>query len=346
MSSSETSSATALEEQVAHHVALHVQSQLAQFFCPFRHRVILLSGPTGVGKTDFSLKLAQRLDGEIVSCDSMQVYRGMDIGTAKVSIEERQRVPHHLIDIRLVNEPYNVFSYFEDAKAAIESIVARGKVPIVVGGTGFYIHALLYGPPHGPPSNPEVRLQLEEKKKQRGVDFLYALLCSQDPEYAKTLSSSDSHKIIRGLEIMELSGKKVSDFSWKERPALPLYDFRAWFFYMPKEKLHVCLNERCQEMLDAGLVEEVMELDRLGIRHNSTASRAIGYRQTLEFLDTDQTEDDYEAYVEKFKIASRHLAKRQYTWFRKETLFRWVDVTKVRQEELIDMIVEDYYQVQ
>lgn len=336
------SSVSDLEERVAHHIALGVQSQLIQFFGPLSRRVIILAGPTGIGKTYISLQLAKRLGGEIVSCDSMQVYRCMDIGTAKVSFEERQLVPHHLIDIRNVDEPFHVFEYFETAKEAIDSIFARGKVPIIVGGTGFYLHALLYGPPHGPPATPEVREKLTIEMELKGIASLYERLSLLDPEYAQTVSHADVHKILRGLEIIEVSGQKVSDFSWGERPPLSLYDCRAWFLHMPRKELYARLDERCHEMLERGLIEEVIELDRQGIRSNPTARRAIGYRQTLEFLDTDRSEKEYKQYVEKLKTATHHLAKRQFTWFRKEKLFRWVDVSLLEHERLLTWIIDDY----
>lgn len=332
-----------LEERVIHHVALGVQSQLIQFFSPLNRRVIILAGPTGVGKTDFSLQLAKRLGGEIVSCDSMQVYRGMDIGTAKVSFEERQLVPHHLIDIRDVKELFHVVDYFDAAKEAIDSILARGRVPIIVGGTGFYIHALLYGPPHGPSATPEVREKLAIELELKGIAKLYERLASLDPEYAKTVSHADVHKILRGLEIIEVSGKKVSDYAWSERPPLALYDCRAWFLHMPRKELYAQLDVRCQEMLERGLIEEVIRLEQRGIRTNPTACRAIGYRQTLEFLDTDRSEKEYKKYVEKLKIATHHLAKRQFTWFRKEKLFRWVDISQLEREQLLSWIIEDYW---
>ena len=331
-----------VEEHISSEVALHVQSQLIQFFSPWKKRILILAGPTGVGKTDLSLKIAKKIGGEIVSCDSMQVYRGMDIGTAKVSFEERQLIPHHLIDIRDVDESFHVFDYFQAAKAAIESIIDKGKVPIIVGGTGFYMHALLYGPPQGPAANKDIRKKLEEEQKTCGLPSLYERVVALDPTYAKTITPSDVNKIVRALEIMELSGKKVSDFQWGERAPLSLYDFRAWFLYMPREQLYRRLDDRCEEMIDAGLIDEVIELDRKGIRKNSTASRAIGYRQTLEYLDSAKTEEEYDKFVERLKIATRQLAKRQYTWFRKESLFRWVDIAALPEEKLIDWIIDDF----
>lgn len=321
---------------------LGVQAQLIELFCSKGRRVIVLSGPTGVGKTNISIPLAQLLGGEIISADSMHVYRGMDIGTAKVSKEDREKVPHHLVDIRDIHEPFNVYDFFQEARAALEDILARKRVPIIVGGTGFYIHSMIYGPPGGPPSNPEVRQRLEEEAETLGIDHLYERLKGQDPFYASTITPNDQHKIIRALEIVEVSNKKVSDFSWKTRHPIPGYDFRCWFLYGPRPWLYERLSARCDQMLEEGLLHEVVELDKAGIRQNRTASQAIGYRQTLDFLETAQTEAHYKAFVEKFRQASHHLAKRQCTWFRKESLFRWIDVTTMTREELIQWIAEDY----
>lgn len=328
--------------QVSTHVALRVQEQLLQLFTMKGRRVIIIAGPTGVGKTLLSLQLAQMLDGEIVSADAIQVYKGMDIGTAKVAPADRDRIPHHLIDICDVTDPFNVYDFCRQAKAALEDIIARKKVPIIVGGTGFYVHSLIYGPPSGPPSDPAIRKKLDEEMERLGNDFLYDKLQGFDPEYAATITRNDKHKIIRALEIIELSGKRVSDFSWKARPPSPLYDFRCWFLDMPRKILYEKLSLRCEEMLKAGLLDEVVRLDREGLRENATARQAIGYRQTLGFLDTGRTPEDYKNFVEKFKQASHHLAKRQFTWFRKEPLFRWIDVTSMSRDDLADLIASDY----
>ncbi len=329
-------------DQILKNVALNVQEELIHLFQPQSRRVIVLSGPTGVGKTRLSLQLAERLNGEIISADSMQVYRGMDIGTAKATKEERERIPHHLIDIVDVTEPFNVKEFFDEAKASIDSILARGKTPIVVGGTGFYIHALIYGPPSGPPSDPAIREALELEEEKFGIEFLYDKLRTFDPIYASTITMSDRHKVLRALEIIEISGKRVSDFAWKVRHPLPQYDYRLWFLYKPRPLLYKQLEARCDEMLKQGLLDEVVLLDRAGIRSNRTAAQAIGYRQTLDFLDTAKTSEDYNRYVEVFKMASRHLAKRQFTWFRKEPHFRWVDMTAHSDEAILDLISDDY----
>lgn len=328
--------------RVFENVAISVQEQLIAHSQFGSKKVIVLAGPTGSGKTQISLMLAEKLGAEIISSDSMQVYRGMDIGTAKATIEERQRVPHHLIDIRDISEPLNVKEYYEEAMSATRDVLLRGRIPIIVGGTGFYIHTLLYGPPQGPGSDPEIRAGLAAEEERFGIDLLYDKLSKFDPEYAKTISCNDRHKILRALEIIEISGRKVSSFEWKAKKMQSFFDWRPWFLHLPRQTLYERLEKRCDEMLKAGLLEEVVRLDRAGIRKNTTACQAIGYRQTLDFLDTAQSASDYEEYVKELKTASRHLAKRQFTWFRKEPAFRWLDLAEHPPQEAVDIILNDF----
>jgi len=310
---------------------------------PKKKKVIILAGPTGVGKTKVSLLIAQALGGEIISADSMQVYRGMDIGTAKVKPHERGKIRHHLIDSRDLDETFNVVDFFHESEQAFREIYARDHVPIVVGGTGFYIHALIYGPPKGPASVPDVRRKLEEEMTEKGSLFMYERLKELDPDYAATITFRDRHKIIRALEIMTLTNQKVSFF---ERGTLPAqeFDFRCWFLYMPKEILYPMLDQRCEKMVSDGFLEEVKRLDLEGLRQNTSASQAIGYRQCLEFLKTAQSSDDWLHFLENFKQASRRYAKRQLTWFRKEPLFRWMNVHKTGIDNAVEMIIQDYEQ--
>ncbi len=307
-----------------------------------KKKVILIAGPTGVGKTALSLVIAQAVGGEVISADSMQVYRGMDIGTAKVGLKERNEVPHHLIDSRDLDEVANVVEFYHEAIQAIHEILAKGHVPIVVGGTGFYLHALIYGPPKGPPSQPRVRECLEQQIEERGSLTLYQELAALDPEYAKTITPQDRHKIIRALEIMTITGSPVSQFAQDKEEVNEEFDFRCWFLYVPKERLHPIIEARCEQMVKAGLLEEVKVLKEEGLEANSSASSAIGYRQALSFLRSDQTEEDFKNFITDFKRASRALAKRQYTWFRKEPLFRWLDVDAIDREMALEMIIQDY----
>ncbi len=308
-----------------------------------KKRAILIAGPTASGKSSLAIKISKILGGEVISADSMQAYRGMDIGTAKVFEEEKEGIPHHLIDIRNLNEKFNVFDYYQLAIEKIKDIQQRGKVPVVVGGTGFYHHALIYGPPQGPPSAPEIRASLEERADKLGVETLYGHLKEKDPGYAEQISPRDRQKIIRGLEIIEITGKKVSDFPTFSTPENPQeLDFRCWFLYYPREILYSRIEMRCDEMIAKGFCQEVEALENIGFRENPTASRAIGYRQYLDYLNTPQSEKDWEQFVWEFKQASRRYAKRQFTWFRKEPLFRWVDLEIYPSEEVIDFIIEDY----
>lgn len=308
---------------------------------PKKKRIIVLAGPTAVGKTKLSLSMAKAIGGEIVSADSMQVYRGMDIGTAKIRPEERGPIRHHLVDSRDLDESFNVVDFYHEANQAFHEIFARDHVPIVVGGTGFYIHALLYGPPKGPPSKPDLRFQLEKEMSDQGPIALYERLKNLDPDYAKTITVRDRHKIVRALEIITLTQQKVSFFQ-PSREMTHDYDFRCWFVYMPKEVLYSRIEKRCDEMLTEGFVEEVRRLEKEGLRKNTSASQAIGYRQCLEFLSTPQTADDHAHFVDAFKQASRRYAKRQFTWFRKEPLFRWLNLDACGTDTALEMMIQDY----
>jgi tRNA dimethylallyltransferase len=309
-----------------------------------KKRIIVISGPTASGKTRLSLKLAQAIGGEIISADSCQVYRGMDIGTAKAAPEERTLVAHHLIDICDLNEPFNVAEFYKSAQEIIKEILIRDNVPIIVGGSGFYIHALLYGPPEGPPSMPEIRVQLERQMHDLGVEVLYERLQMLDPVYSATISEHDRHKIIRALEIIAISEKRVSDFSKPTSLQEQNFDFRCWFIYYPKEKLYSRIELRCDEMIRQGLIDEVKALEQKGLRQNSSAAQAIGYRQALAYLESLQTKNDWEQFVLQFKKASRQYAKRQFTWFRKEPLFRWLNIEEFDPERLKELILQDFEQ--
>lgn len=309
-----------------------------------KKRVIVMAGPTATGKTELSLAIAKLIGGEIISADSMQVYRGMDIGTAKATPEQRREVPHHLIDICDLDNPFNVVQYYEQAQNALKEIFQRGNVPIVVGGSGFYLHVFLYGPPLGPAPDYEVRKNLEEKMSQLGPSVLYEQLQLLDPEYAKTITEKDRHKILRALEIITLSEKKVSDFPKPSQRLSPDYNFRCWFLFYPKETLYARIEKRCEEMIEKGFLQEVISLKERGLEKNLTASQAIGYRQALDFLKTPQTKQDKKYFLQEFKKASRRYAKRQFTWFHKETYFRWINLDKVDPEKLQEILLQDYEQ--
>ena len=309
-----------------------------------KKRCIIIAGPTASGKTHLSLLLAQAIGGEIISADSCQVYRGMDVGTAKATLEDRALITHHLVDVCDIKESFNVAEFYKASQEAMKEIFVRDNVPIIVGGSGFYIHALLYGPPQGPPSIPQVREQLDRQMLEQGPEVLFERLQMLDPDYASTISEHDRHKIVRGLEIMALTEKRVSDFPKLDQPLEQNYDFRCWFIYYPREHLYSRIEMRCEEMVRHHLIDEVKELDRQGIRENSSAAQAIGYRQAIDFLDSPQTEEDFETFLIQFKRASRQYAKRQFTWFRKEPLFRWLNIEEFDSEHLKELILQDFEQ--
>lgn len=305
--------------------------------------VILISGPTASGKTALAFHLKQHLDIEVVSADSMQVYRGMDIGTAKVSLSQREYLPHHLIDIRNLNERFNLADFYTEAVDAIEDILRRGKIPVVLGGTGFYFQALMYGIPDTPPANPEMRKQIEFELDQFGIEYLYAQLKDFDPAYAKTITHNDVQKICRAIEIIRLSGKKISDSNWKSRNRINRYKFHPWFIERPRDILYKQVEARCEEMMEQGFLQEVAELIEQGLEANFTASHSIGYRQAIQFLRGTRTPDEYQVFLEEFKKASRHYIKRQLTWFRHNPDFQHIDIETLGLTQTIELILEDFY---
>ncbi len=323
--------------------ATEVQKHLPENFQRQKKRVIVISGPTGCGKSDLALQLAQQIDGEIISADSMQVYRGMDIGTAKPTQSERLLVPHHLIDIRDISDHFNVVDFYYEARQMCQQVLDRGNVPIITGGSGFYLHSLLYGPPSGPPSVPELRQNLEEEIERLGSESLYERLVQLDPSYAKSITKNDKQKIVRALEIIALTQKQVSKLSWKGRRKPQNYDFRCWFLHRPKERLYERIEKRCEKMLELGFLDEVRMLKEMGIKNNTSASQAIGYRQALDYLEkAEPSEAEYQQFVNSFKQATRHYAKRQFTWFRKEPLFHWLDIDMHDPEVVLEMIKKDF----
>ncbi len=306
-----------------------------------KKKVIVISGPTSVGKSQLGLIVAKAIGGEIISADSMQVYRGMDIGTAKVSLAERKQVPHHLIDSRDLDETFNVVEYYQEAWHAIKEIIDKGAVPIVVGGSGFYIHSLIYGPPSGPPSDPQIRKMFEEEMESKGAQILYDKLKELDPDYAISITQNDRHKIVRALEIMALTKQKVSNLPPVSSEMSEQFDFRCWFLHESKESLYPRIEMRCDKMIADGFVEEVKRLEKEGLSKNPTASQAIGYRQCLDYLNSLQTQEDWDRFVQVFKQASRRYAKRQFTWFRKEPLFRWLNIENLPMENAAEIIIQD-----
>jgi tRNA dimethylallyltransferase len=275
-----------------------------------------LCGPTASGKTEVALLLAERLGGEVISVDSMQVYRGMDIGTAKVSVAERGRVPHHLIDIRDISEPFSVAEFVRLAGAAVGEIQARGRLPVLCGGTGLYFKALLEGIGEAPAGNPDLRRELE----LLGMAQLLEELAAQDPKTYARIDRQNPRRVIRAVEVLRLTGRPLSEqkASWsRSNPAgVPLFGLAP-----PAGELRQRIERRVERMFRAGLVSETEELLKRGLAQNPVALQALGYRQVSEFLQGARSLPET---IELVKIRTRQFAKRQLTWFRRQLAVSWV----------------------
>lgn len=301
--------------------------------------LIILTGPTAVGKTSLSLSLAKELDGEIVSADSMQVYRYMDIGTAKIREEERQGIPHHLIDVLDPWEDFNVVRFQKMAREALEEIWERGHIPIVTGGTGFYIQALLYDI-HFTENNEDssLRKDLENYARENGAEALHSRLAEVDEKAASQIHFNSVKRVIRALEFYYQTGKKISEHNEEERKRTSPYDFKYFVLNDEREHLYARINQRVDLMMEEGLVEEVQKLKEMGCDSTMVSMQGLGYKEILSYLEGECTLDEA---VYKIKRDTRHFAKRQITWFKRERDVIWLhkpdydyDETKIREAVL------------
>jgi tRNA dimethylallyltransferase len=283
---------------------------------------ILLLGPTGSGKTALSLALAERFGGEIVSCDSVAVYRGMDLGTAKPSVEERARVPHHLIDVANPDEPFTAGAYARQARAALREIAGRNKLPIVTGGTGLYLRALTQGLFAGPVRQEELRARLRRSAERHGAGWLHRILARLDAGSAARIHANDEPKLIRAIEVCLAARKPMSQVLASDGKNDPLTGFRLLRIGLnpPRADLYERLNQRCAAMFAAGLVEETRSL--LARYGRVKALDSLGYRQGLAVLEGTLTVD---AGIAAAQQGHRNYAKRQLTWFRREPDVQWIE---------------------
>jgi tRNA dimethylallyltransferase len=283
----------------------------------------VILGPTASGKSALALDLAQRFAGEIVSCDSVAVYRGLEIGTAKPTRDERTLVPHHLLDVSYPDEPLTAGEYSRRARAAIDAIVQRGRLPIVVGGTGLYLRALLEGLFPGPQRSEELRARLRRRAARFGSPYLHRILRRLDPVAAAKVHANDAPKLIRAVEVCLASRSRMSEL-WRQRGNDPLRGFRVLRIGLnpPREKLYDRINTRARKMFDDGLVEETETLlGRYGRQNNVTALDSLGYRQATQFLRGELT---LEQAIAAAQQGHRNYAKRQMTWFRREPDVAWL----------------------
>ncbi len=284
--------------------------------------LLILTGPTAVGKSALSVALAKRINGEIISADSMQVYRGMDIGSAKISEAEMDGVPHHLIDVLEPDEHFDVTLFQKLAVRAANEIWQKGRIPIVAGGTGFYIQALVYDIDFNDrASDGELRAELEKRALQIGLEALHAELAAIDPESAAAIPAGNVKRVIRAIEFYRLTGEKISAHNAAQRERVSPYRFRYFVLTDERSKLYERIDRRVDRMMEQGLVEEVKHLIEQGVKLTDTSMQGLGYREIYRYLQGDFS---LEEAVRLIKQNTRHFAKRQLTWFRRERDVIWL----------------------
>ncbi|MBO7401434.1 MAG: tRNA (adenosine(37)-N6)-dimethylallyltransferase MiaA [Lachnospiraceae bacterium] len=307
---------------------------------PQKDPLVILTGPTAAGKTALSVELAKRIGGEIISADSMQVYKGMDIGTAKVTPKETKGIRHHLIDVLEPEEDFNVFLFQTLAKEAANDIISRGKIPIVAGGTGFYIQALLYGVEFTENDDNTAIREKYMKIAKDDPDLLYKELMEKDPESCEIIHKNNIKRVVRALEYYELTGEKISGHNAEQRAKDAEWNF-AYFVLEPERSvLYDRINRRVDVMMENGLVDEVKALKDRGLTKDHVSMKGLGYKEILDHLDGAY---DLETAVEILKRDTRHFAKRQLTWFRREKDVLWLDRAKSDEEllgEIINILTE------
>lgn len=302
-----------------------------------KEKVIVICGPTASGKTAMSIELAKKINGEIVSCDSMQIYKEMDIGTAKPTREEMQGIKHYMIDIISPDQRYSVADYKRDAKIAIREILKKGKTPIVVGGTGLYVDSLIYEIEYQDIKfDEEYRKELEKQAREKGLNTLYEEAKKIDPEAILKISPNDQKRILRILEIYHATGMTKTEQEKKSREKEPEFDYKVYALNMPREKLYERINLRVDLMIKQGLIKEVEEIYHK-YSEFPTAMQGLGYKEVVEYLKGNLTKEEM---IEKIKQESRRYAKRQITWFKAIKELIWLDAEDGI-EKNIEIILEE-----
>lgn len=287
-----------------------------------REPLVILTGPTAVGKTKLSIALAKAIGGEIISADSMQVYKYMDIGSAKIRPEEMQGVPHYLVDVLEPSEEFHVVRFQQMAKAAMAEIRSRGHIPILVGGTGFYIQAIVNDIDFTENEASPYRQELEQLAEEKGASYLHEMLREADPESAEAIHENNVKRVIRALEFYQLTGKKISVHNEEQRERTSPYNFAYFVLNDDRARLYARIEQRIDEMMDEGLLEEVTKLHEMGYRRGMVSMQGLGYKELLTCLDGECT---LEEAVEILKRDTRHFAKRQLTWFKRERDVIWLN---------------------
>lgn len=288
-------------------------------------KVIVICGPTASGKTGLSIELAKQINGEIISADSMQIYQEMDIGTAKVTKEEMQGIKHYMIDVVSPTERYSVAEYKQEAEKAVEEILKKGKVPIIVGGTGLYVNSLIYNIQYEEiPLDEEYRKSLETRVEEEGLETLYKEASEIDPKAIEKISEQDQKRILRILEIYHQTGKTKTRLEEESRKEEPKYHYFVFGLAMDREKLYDRIEKRVDIMLEQGLVKEVEKLLEKYTEF-PTAMQGLGYKEVVDYLKGECTEEEM---IDKLKQETRRYAKRQMTWFRKIENIIWLDTAE------------------
>lgn len=296
-----------------------------------KKNLVILTGPTAVGKTELSIELARQIGGEIISADSMQVYKYMDIGSAKIMPQEMGGVVHHLIDVLDPREEFDVYRFLQMAKAKMQEIYDRGHVPVIVGGTGFYIQAVLYDIDFTQSEEDSgLRRQLEELAASQGAHALHEMLREVDPQAAEDIHENNVKRVIRAIEYFRQTGEKISEHNKEQRAKESPYNFCYFVLNDDRAKLYERIDQRVDRMLEAGLVEEVRSLLEMGCKRESTAMQGLGYKEIIDYL---QGNIDLERAVYLIKRDTRHFAKRQLTWFKRERDVIWVPRQQIGPED-------------
>ncbi len=293
--------------------------------------LVILTGPTAVGKTKASIGLAKAIGGEIISADSMQIYKHMDIGSAKIRPEEMRGVPHYLIDELEPEEEFNVVRFQNMAKQAMEQIYQNGHIPILVGGTGFYIQAVLYDIDFTQDDGDDsYRKELEQTAKEKGSGYLYEMLQKEDPLSAEQIHEHNVKRVIRALEYHRQTGKRISEHNQEQRQKESPYRFAYFVLNDDRRRLYERIDRRVEQMMEDGLEEEVLRLKSRGCTRNMVSMQGLGYKEMLDYLDGNCTREEA---VERIQRETRHFAKRQITWFKRERDVVWIDKQQYAYDE-------------
>ena len=304
-----------------------------------KKKILVIGGPTAVGKTELSIELAKRLNGEIISADSMQIYKYMDIGSAKVSKEEMNGVVHHLIDMVDPSENFSVADYKEQGEKAIKEVISRGKLPIIVGGTGLYINSLTCNMNFTEAEkDEEYRKDLDKLANEHGNNYIHEMLKDIDPISYKEIHANNRKRVIRALEVYKLTGKPFSSYNAGEDFYKSEYDVHYYVLTMDREKLYERINLRVDIMMEKGLLEECIKLKEMGYTSSMQSMQGIGYKEILYYLEGDVKLQEA---INMIKQGSRNYAKRQLTWFRRDPRVTFLDKDKLSDVEILEKVIGD-----